>query len=76
MSRAGIKGYNILLRGDVKNPVDDTDKTNYKGVNSTLKPLYKRAYNELILPQEDMVCLHFLEEVKTKANKHEDARQV
>ena len=23
-----------------------------------------------------MVCLHFLEEVKTKANKHEDARQV
>ena len=56
MARAGIKGYDILLRGNMETPVGDTDKTKDKGVTATLKMRNKRAYNEPILSQEDMVC--------------------
>ena len=35
----------------------------------------KTDYNELILTQEDTVCFHIFEEVKTKANKYRDTRQ-
>ena len=50
MERSGIKGYNVLLTGDNKNPADDADKTKEKLV-SYLKFLNKTAYNEFILAQ-------------------------
>ena len=46
-----IKGYNIILTGDTKIPVGNTEETKYKGVTATLKLLNKTAYNGLILKQ-------------------------
>ena len=59
MARSGIKGYDTLLTGDKKNSADDADETKDEGV-SALKLLNKKAYNELILAQEDTVCFRSL----------------
>ena len=77
MARAGIEGYDILLTGDTRIPADDAGERKNKGVESTLKLLNKKAYNEIILEQEDTVSFHIAEEAKVKANKYGDsARQV
>ena len=43
-----------------KTPVYNADETKEKGVNAVLKFLSKISYNELILYQENTVCLHIL----------------
>ena len=77
MARAGIEGYDILLTGDTRIPADDAGERKNKGVESTLKLLNKKAYNEIILEQEDTVSFQIAEEAKVKANKYGDsARQM
>ena len=43
--RAVINGYNILLRGEMKNLTDNIDDTKDKVVTVMLNILNKRAYN-------------------------------
>ena len=64
MARAGIKGYNILLTGDMKILIDDSEATKGKGVTSKLKLLNKTSYNELILSQEETVSFQIFDEEK------------
>ena len=61
MSRSGIKGYNILIRGDMKTPAGDTEKTSDKRVNALLEFLNKAEYNRLILPQKYTVSFQIVE---------------
>ena len=49
IERAGMRGYSILLTGDMKIPADDAKETKNKEVTTTLKFLKKTDYNELIL---------------------------
>ena len=63
------QAINVLLTSDKKILADDADKMFLEGV-SELKLLNKTSYNELILAQEDTVCFHIVEEMKTKANKY------
>ena len=46
-----IKGYNIILTGNTKILVGNTEETKDKGVTATLKLLNKTAYNGLIIKQ-------------------------
>ena len=61
VERAVIKGYDILLRNNMKNPTDDADETKDGGVTATLKIFNNISYNRLILSQEDMVFFQILE---------------
>ena len=61
MARSGIKGYHILLTGTKKILADDADETQEKEI-SALKLVNFKAYNELILSQEDTVCFQIVEE--------------
>ena len=54
MAISGIKGYHFLLIVANKIPADDTDNTKENKIAS-LKLLYFRSYNELIISQEDTV---------------------
>ena len=47
MTRAGFKGYYVLLTGDKKTPEDGAEKK----IVSDLKLLKKTAYNDLKLSQ-------------------------
>ena len=49
IEKDGMRGYSILLTGDMKIPADDAKETKNKEVTTTLKFLKKTAYNELIL---------------------------
>ena len=49
MERALIKGYNILLTGDMRTLADDVKETKYKEFTDTLKFLNNTSSNELIL---------------------------
>ena len=69
MERSLIMGYNTLLKGDKKIPVDDSDKTKDKGVPK-LKFINKIAYNKLIITQEYTVCFQIFGESNTKANSY------
>ena len=63
MARSGIKGYNILLRGNMDTMVNDTDESKDKGVTIVFKILDKTSYNKLILSQENMVCFLIFETI-------------
>ena len=54
MERYGIKGYDVLLTGDKKIPIDDPEEKKVKEV-SELRLINKTTYNELILSQEKAV---------------------
>ena len=45
IARSGIKGYNVILKSNMKNLVDDVDKTKDKRFTSTFKILNNAAYN-------------------------------
>ena len=47
MTGYGIKDYNLLLTGDVKNRADDAEETEYKGFTVTFKLLNKTGYNKI-----------------------------
>ena len=51
MARAGIKVFNVLLRGYMKPMVRNSDETKYKQVMSIFKILNNTGYNELIIYQ-------------------------
>ena len=59
----------------MKNPDENTDEINDKGVNTKLKILNKTPYNKITLYQEYTVCFKISEEEKTKANKYGYARR-
>ena len=75
MAIFGIKGYGILLRGDVNNLAENRYETEDQGVTSTLKYINKTACNKIILYQEDTVYFHIFKEEKKKPNKYGDTRQ-
>ena len=56
MARSGIRGYDILLKGDGETPADNAEETKNNGVTATLKLLNKKSYNKLILAQKDTIC--------------------
>ena len=76
MEISGIKVYNTLLTGDKKITADDADKIKDEEVTTELKLLNKKAYNELILSQEYMICFQITEEDKKKSNKYGNARKM
>ena len=61
MERAVIKGYDILLRNNMKNPTDDADEKIYGLATAVLKILNNISYSILILSQEDMVFFQIVE---------------
>ena len=59
LARAGLIGYDIILRGNMKTPEDNTeDKTKEDAIP---KQLNKNTYNGLILEQDDTVCFQIAE---------------
>ena len=73
VARPGIKVYHVLIIAANKIPADDADNTKENKIAS-LKLLYFRSYNELILVQEDTVWFDIIKILKTKANMYRDAR--
>ena len=65
MARSVIKGYQVLLTGAKKILDGDTEKRKEKEI-AALELLNFTDYADLILAQEDTVCFHIIEEVKTK----------
>ena len=61
METAVIKGYDILLRKNMKTPTDDADETKDGGVTDTLKILNNISYRRLISSQEYMVFFQIVE---------------
>ena len=56
--RVGLGCY-IILRDTMKTPVDNEEyKTKEDAI---IKELNKKAYNELVLAQDDTVCFHIVE---------------
>ena len=58
MKRAGIKGYDVLLRDNKKNLVDDKYETKYWWVNHVLKTINKKS-NKLILYQRRHSLIYY-----------------
>ena len=61
MSRSGIKGYEVVLRFDMKTPTKNIDETIYKGVTYPLSVINKTSYNELTIFQKETVCYQIVE---------------
>ena len=53
--RSRIKGCDILIRGRVKNPSEDADKTKDKGITNTINISNKLAYQKLKPSQQETV---------------------
>ena len=75
MAGSKIKGYNILVTGNTKILVDDTEEIKEIGVTVSLNFLSKTAYNKIILSQEDTVCFNITEEARTKPNDYKGSNQ-
>ena len=73
MARAGIKGYNILLKGTMETQEDDTDEMNGKRVTATLNILNKMEHNKIILFQDGTICFRIVKEAKAEKIPSGDA---
>ena len=59
LEKAGLLGYNIIIRGTMKTPADNkAEKTKEYAI---LKQLNKNAYKDLILAHDDTVCFQIVE---------------
>ena len=75
MARAGINKYDIVLRGTVKNLVDDVLKKD-QGYTAVLINLNNIVYNELILRQDDIVCFQIVEDLMSTEFPNGDMRKL
>ena len=75
MEISRIKVYDILLTGDTKPLVGDTEYTKEERVTATMIFLNNIANSGIVLTQEDTVCLQIFEEGKKKSNKYGGKRQ-
>ena len=73
MTKSGIRGYHVLLTGAKKIPTGDTEKIQQREIFA-LKLLYFKAYNKLIIAQEDTAYFQIFEEMKTTYNKYRYTR--
>ena len=75
LAKYRIKGWYVLLTGDVKTLANDKDKTKDKGITAKWKWIDSTDYNKNIHSQEYMACLQIFKEANTKDNKNGDKRQ-
>ena len=68
MVRYGIKGYNILLRGNIQSPKNNTNQTKGKGITDKFKMPNKTAYKNLYYPNKTRYVSILLK--NQRQNKH------